>query len=295
MTSKFTSLAVLTAGLLFPSLAQAQPFSFNFADDLRAASLQLQEDEEEEEEDSVADERKAVESGRIEKSGPGTDDDDLASMEQFKTNRTIKVLQKKNFLKIGRGEAGAHLGFVSNDPYLNRYLVGLNLGYHITEVFSVEFAGTFSPDFGDADFKPVTRQLRDENSVIPDISKIIWMTGATAQFSPIYGKIAVTGGRIIVFDFYGTFGFGLAGTSDDLEAIDCQGREGDPCTATANQIHPTTIMGGGFRVAFNSSVAARIDVRRLSYVEVFDGVSLQLKDYVIIQGMGTIFFDTRRK
>jgi len=278
---------------------QTQGFDFDFSVGMDDGVAQDDEDEdfdfdEEEEESSVAEERAAVESGRVD-SEPGADDEDLEGLNEGKrTRRTIKVLQKKNFLKIGRGEGGVHLGFLSNDPFINRYLFGLNVGYHVTEVFSVELAGTFSPDFGRADWKPITRQLVDNNKVSPDISKMIWVVNATAQFSPIYGKIAVIGGKIIVFDIYGLFGFGVAGTQDDLEAIQCDNVEGEPCTVTASQVHPTTTIGGGFRVAFSKRVAARIEARSLSYIETLDGTSLEMKNNLLLQAMGTIFFDVRR-
>lgn len=297
MTSNLLKASLLTLAVATAPAQAAPATGWDF--DL-ATALQESDDndglaqDDDDEESSVAEERRAVESGDVERAGPGADDADLEGLDEDRDRRIIKVLQKKNFLKIGRGEGGVHLGFVSNDPFINRYLVGLNFGYHITEVLSVELAGTFSPDFGQSDWKPITRQLVNENSVSPDISKIIWIANATTQFSPIYGKLAVIGGRIIVFDFYGLFGFGLAGTQDDLEAIQCDGAANEPCTATASQVHPTTTIGGGFRVAFSNRVAARIEGRSLSYIETLDGTSLEMKNNFMLQAMGTFFFDVRR-
>lgn len=301
----------LLAALVVTSPALASESSsaldFDFAQGLEALDGVAQDDEEDEddalddilgsddkEESTVAEEKRAVESGEMNNTA-GASDDELAALdENARTKRTIKVLQKKNFLKIGRGEGGIHAGFLSNDPFINRYLIGINGSYHITEVFSVELSGTFSPDFGQSDWKPITRQLVNENKVSPDISKLIWVVNATTQFSPIYGKLAVVGGNIIVFDIYGIFGFGLAGTQDDLDAIQCEGRDTDPCSVTASQVHPTTTIGGGLRVAFSKRVAARIEGRSLSYIETLDGTSLEMKNNLLLQAMGTLFFDVRR-
>lgn len=288
------ALSVASAPAYAADVAPADGWDFDFAIDLQDDNDAVAQDDDDDEEDSVKEEREAVESGDIKRAGPGADDDDLEALNEKRERRTIKVLQKKNFLKIGRGEAGAHIGFVSNDPFINRYLAGLNVGYHVTEVFSVELSGTFSPDFGESDWKPITDQLVNENAVSPDISKLIWVVNATAQFSPIYGKIAVVGGRIIVFDFYGLFGMGMAGTKDDDIAIQCDLIPGEACTETLTQVHPTTTIGGGFRVAFSKRVAARIEGRSLSYVEVLNGTSLEMKNNFILQAMGTIFFDVRR-
>jgi outer membrane beta-barrel protein len=243
-------------------------------------------------EESVADERKAVEEGRIDGQAGvrGRDALDTPGEEDAKTRRTIKVIQRKNFLKIGRGELGGHIGFVTNDPFINRYLFGADFSYHVTEVFSLGIDGTFSPDFGQGDWKSITDQLVNNNKVSPDISKVIWNVNATTNFSPIYGKLAVVGGRIIVFDIYGIFGFGVVGTLDDEDAIQCNGPT-DPCQTTLNQVHPTTTAGGGFRVAFSKKVAARIEGRTLSWVETLNGTSLEMKNYFILQAGGTYFFN----
>ena len=47
--------------------------------------------------------------------------------------RLIKTIQRKNFLKLGRLETSPYVGFVTNDPFINRYLLGGGFGYHITE------------------------------------------------------------------------------------------------------------------------------------------------------------------
>jgi outer membrane beta-barrel protein len=254
-----------------------------------------QDDEEEEDKPSVRDEKRDVVEGKMDDK-PGVKSEQLALESDGVTKaNTIKVLQKKNFLKIGRIEVGPHLGFVTNDPFINRYLIGFNGSYHVTEVLSVELAGTFSPDFGQGDWKPITEQLVNNNNVSPDISKVIWILNGTTQFSPIYGKLAVIGGRIIVFDLYGIFGFGLTGTQDDLDAIQCDGPENDPCRLTASQIHPTTTMGAGFRVAFNKTVAARIEGRSLSFIETLNGTSLEMKNNFMLQVAGTFFFDVGSK
>jgi len=246
-----------------------------------------------EDDETVAEEREAVEEGRIDGT-PGVRGESALDLEEDarREKRTIKVLQKKNFLKIGKIEVGPHLGFVTNDPFLNRYLLGGNAAYHVTEVLAFELTGTFSPDFGDGDWKPIVTQLEENNNVLPDISKMLWNATVTAQFSPIYGKIAVLGGNIIVFDFYGMFGFGLAGTTDDTEALGCDGGETDPCQITANQVHATSTLGGGFRVAFSKRFATRIEGRTISYIETLDGTSLEMKNLFTLQASATFFFDT---
>ncbi|MEK7380240.1 MAG: hypothetical protein AAB075_04445, partial [Gemmatimonadota bacterium] len=55
--------------------------------------------------------------------------------------------------QFGEDDAAVNLGFVTNDPFINRYLIGPSITYHATEVFGLEAYGIFSPDFGQSDWK----------------------------------------------------------------------------------------------------------------------------------------------
>lgn len=208
-------------------------------------------------------------------------------------NRTIKMIQKKDFMKIGRFEATPSVGFVTNDPFLNRYIAGVRLGYHLTEIFAIEGELSYSPDLGETDWKPLTSQLVNENNVSPDISKLTLVSNATFQFSPIYGKVALGGGNIIHFDIYGAFGMGITQTRDDLRALQA---EGDPIAmATEVQIQPTTNFGGGVRVVFNETLAVRVDGRSLVYIETVNSTTLEMKNNFVLSGGVGFFFPNMDK
>jgi len=216
------------------------------------------------------------------------DSQELALPEASKRKRVIQTLQRKNFMKIDRFEVGAMGGFVTNDPFINRYLINASVAYHVTEIFAVEANGTFSPDFGTGDYKPITEQIITNNEVTPDISKIEFYAAANFQFSPIYGKVAVGKGNIINFDIYGVFGTGVVNTRDDLEALQAVGEE--QATATAAQFHPTLNFGGGTRIIFSESFAARFEGRGLSFVEVIEGTTLEMKNnFTVLAGVSFFF------
>ena len=190
-----------------------------------------------------------------------------------KKKTVIKTLARKNFLKLGRFEASPHIAFVANDPFLNRY---------------VETSLDFAPDLGEGDWKPLTTQLVTENSVSPDISKLTLFGAATFQYSPIYGKLAVVGRNIVNFDVYGAFGMGFTRTTDDLTAL---GAEDDELAkATQFQTHPTTNFGGGVRIIFGESIAARVEARSLVYIETVKSTNLEMKNNLLVQGAVSFFF-----
>ena len=210
-----------------------------------------------------------------------------------KSKQIIKTLQRKTFLKMKRWELSPHIAFVANDPFLNRYVLGVGVTYNLTEVFGVEAMLDFSPDLGDADWKPLTKQLVNENSVSPDISKIGAFGSFCFVFSPIYGKAAVVGKNIINFDIYGKFGMGGAQTTDDLKALSGgKSENNETALSTQVQFHPTTNFGAGAKIIFNPNVAARVEGRSLIYIETVDATTLEMKNNFLLQFSATFYFPT---
>jgi outer membrane beta-barrel protein len=262
------------APIIAPNYLQT-PYYFEGLDGI------VQDDEEPE--DSVRSEQEAVRRGSDKK-----DESDGSSR-----RRVIMTIQKKNFLKVGRVEIGPTVGAVVNDPFLNRFIIGAIADYHFTEVFGVELQVAYAPIFGtggenDPDWKQLSKTLREENSVAPDISKLTFNSSLSLMFSPIYGKAAIFR-TILIFDIFGNFGAGIVQTSDDLVALGAS-EDDDEAVATQNQWHPTTIIGAGIRVAFNRTVAVRLEGKSMTYVEVINSSTLEMKNNFIAQGSVTFFF-----
>ncbi|MCB9686495.1 MAG: outer membrane beta-barrel domain-containing protein [Alphaproteobacteria bacterium] len=216
------------------------------------------------------------------------DEPEVKLPDEEKKKRTIQTFQRKNFMKIGRYEVSPHVGFVTNDPFVYRYLVGAGFAYHVTEIFGIELQGTYSPDLGEIDYKPVTKEIIAFNQVTPDISKIQLYVDGSFQFSPIYGKIAVGNNKIIGFDLFGVFGTGAVQTVDDLEAIQ---QDQDPIAeATKTQFHPTINFGGGARVILSQSFAFRVEGRGLSFIEVVESTTLEMKNNFTLLASASFFF-----
>ena len=305
MTLKHFSLAALFG--LAGTLAFAQP-AFAHDHDVPVVAQSDDEESDEDEDDflqellgeteTVASEREAVESGDID-DRVGVQGEEIVELSEDQKKRLIKTLERKNFLKLGRWEATPTLGAVTNDPFLRRYTGGVGLAYHITEIFAVEGLVGFSPNLApdedtgeacnDPDWKPLTCQLVSENHVSPDISKLTLFYNGTFQFSPIYGKVALNGNRIINFDIFGAFGMGATHTQDDLNALGADQND-EKATNTANQIHPTTNFGGGARIILNESFALRVDGRSLVYIETVNSTTLEMKNNFILSGSISIFF-----
>jgi len=234
-------------------------------------------------EDTIAEEKRSVLEG---------DTEPEAEIEKTR-KPVIQTFQPKDFLKLGRYEVAATVGAVTNDPFLNRILLQATGTYHVTEVLAVEAVVGLAPgantrcaereDANCFDYKPITRQITTQNQVTPDISRIFGYANANIQFSPIYGKVAV-GNGIVNFDIFGLFGTGAVYTVDDVLLA------GTEDSTTARQWHPMVSFGGGARVIFSKSFAARVEGRGMSYIETLDGTTLEMKNNFAVLGGISLFF-----
>lgn len=278
---QFLSLVIAAPLALAEEPAEAEPTPISL--DIAVAQ---DEDDEDAPEDSVKSEKEAL------KSAKETIDTSLPEEGKKKRKQVIKTIQRKTFMKLHRYEIGPAVGFVANDPFLNRYIIGAVGAYHVTEIFAIELQGGYAPILGkggcdDPDWKPLSCQLLEKNSVSPDISRLTAHGSLGLSFAPIYGKAAV-GRGIIGFDIYGSFGIGITQTTDDLYALQ---KEEDPAAqATENQVHPTTNIGGGARVTFGDTFAMRAEVKSMSYIETVASSTLEMKNNLIIQLSGSFFF-----
>jgi len=237
-------------------------------------------------EETVKEEQEDVKAGKLDDRAGETKQYVLAG--EAREKRIIKTIEKKNFLKLGRFEVTPNVAFVTNDPFLNRYILGTGLAYHATEIFALELNLGFSPNLGEADWKALTKQLVNQNHVSPDLSPMQVFGNTTFSFSPIYGKVAISGQKVINFDIFGAFGMGVAQTSDDLKALQAEGDQ--QALATQNQVHPTTNFGGGARVVMGESFAFRVEGRSLVYIETVNSTTLEMKNNFILQAGLSFFF-----
>lgn len=242
------------------------------------------DDEDSGDEDSVKEEKDAVKSGKTETTS--------SEPKEKRRKKVIKTIQPKTFMKLHRYEVGPSLGFVANDPFLNRYILGGVFDYHATEIFAIEAQIGYAPILGqggceDPDWKALSCQLLTENSVSPDISRLTAHGNLGLQYAPIYGKAAV-GHKIIAFDIYGTLGLGITATEDDLVALQAEGEE--DAIRTQSELHPTTTIAGGARVAFSELLAVRAEVKSMTYIETVKSTTLEMKNNLIVQANLSFFF-----
>jgi len=186
--------------------------------------------------------------------------------------RPYNVVQNRFFLKTDRFELSPVLGYVPNNPFVQRYVGGVFMGYHFSETFAAEGAFLYAPDLGQNDLKDLTTTLvaiAHEGSGQVDFQQPLekMILGATfaARWAPVYGKINLIGERVINFDFYGVAGLGMLSINEYYARYN---DDFDPPVETSlaeKKVKVPVNLGVGFDFFLSSSVALKIDARSYLY------------------------------
>lgn len=153
---------------------------------------------------------------------------------------------------------------VVNDPFQRVYGPQLGLGMEWTPWLRTEAAVGWYPDLGVTNYKPLTRQIIEDNNVSPDLSPILSRGVARATLVPF--KVDAPG---LKGSIGAEIGIGAVLTNDNLDII---GQENDAeALATETEFHAATSFGmvGELRGA-NHGVVLRLE--RTSYVETVSGI-----------------------
>jgi outer membrane beta-barrel protein len=238
--------------------------------------------------------------------GPGID-----AVELFREGRPARdSVENRFFLKEGRFELTPMLGYVPNNPFAQRFVGGIGMGYHFSEAFAVQGLVTYSPDLGTSDLKGLTGTLlriADEGGTREfqqPLDKITLSFAANVVWAPLYGKINLIGETVLNFDLYFLAGVGMnsktnyfACLEDDQVAIN---NSDASCTASGPATTEVVVgpnVGMGFNFFLNQSVAFKLDGRMNFYV---DGVPQydptepvegnRLYNNIVVSGGVSIFF-----
>lgn len=194
-----------------------------------------------------------------------------------------------------RIELAPHIGTLTYDAVRTGYLIGTGLGVHVSEILALEAFGTFSPDMSGLDWKPQTMngmQMQEVDPLLdPVFARLVGTTGLSAQLSPIFGEVAL-GTSVTRFDVFADMGSALVNTQDDLVALGQDPPE-PRAEQTANQWHPGLRVGGGLRVAATPALAFRVQAHALSYIEVYESTSLEVRTLTTVTVGASLFLPRR--
>ncbi len=114
----------------------------------------------------------------------------------------MDVVQNRRYTKKARWETGLKYGFLSDDAFQDQKTIGLTLGYHFNEFFSLHaFYSAISASNGQA------FQAAQKLGVTPAVNPGKSVLGAEARGSLVYGKLSLLGSKIFYYDLNTAIGF----------------------------------------------------------------------------------------
>lgn len=164
--------------------------------------------------------------------------ENLTDLNKLSAFREISVIQKKYLPKTERFQLYTGAGMTTNSPWFLNLGVKINLGYHFTESFGVEFSSMFLTNSE----RQVSKEIRENNGLQPEkfVNTKSYL-GADLMWVPIYGKLSLLNNRIIPFDMYFSAGAGTSSTNSQEGSV------------------PTMHIGTGQIFAISKSMAFRWD------------------------------------
>ncbi len=206
---------------------------------------------------------------------------EAALKEAMEGRQPYNVVQNRFFLKENRFELSPTLGYVPNNPFVRRYIIGVMGAYHLSETFAVEGAVMLAPDLGNSDVKDLTRTLviiaadasSGANRFQQPLNKMTLAGTFAARWAPVYGKINLVGESVLNFDFYFTGGLGLLSLAEYRAVYNSSCTDPstgcdvvDLGTATPVAVVPVNL-GAGMDFFLTSSLALKLDARSYLYLD----------------------------
>jgi outer membrane beta-barrel protein len=204
------------------------------------------------------------------------------ALRQYKEgNRARQAVENRFFLKEGRFEVSPMVGYVPNNPFARRYLLGGTLGLHFSETLSAQVSGMYSPDLAEGDVKPLTSILLDRAHQAADedappfqqpLDKAALTFAAGVAWAPLYGKINLVGEKVLNFDLYLFAGVGMISKRNYFATYDDS--SSDPqdilnlaAAPTFSEVKVAPYIGLGQNYFVNRLMAVKLDVRGAFYVD----------------------------
>lgn len=211
----------------------------------------------------------------------GAEPAEQALDEAMNGRKPYNVVQNRFFLKEDRFELSPMVGYVPNNPFVRRYIVGVMGAYHLSETFAIEGAAMLAPDLGNSDVKDLTRTLvliaqegSGSNSFQQPLNKMTLGATFAARWAPVYGKINLIGESVLNFDFYFTGGLGILTLNEYYAQYNstCDPNIDPNCDvvdlgeATPVPVVPVNV-GVGMDFFLTGSLALKLDARNYLYID----------------------------
>ncbi len=177
----------------------------------------------------------------------------------------VKPVSGQLYDKAGKLELTLPSARISlNDPFFSKYMAGAKLGYHFSEVFSLNVSGAAGVNSPTASTSvcPVNAGCRaaSEKQLDQVPGFIRWTAGAELAFSPVYGKLNVFAERAVHFDLSLLAGPDVVAYRDVLSPGQVNAGE-----VPGNKLAVGGHLGLGARIFFLRFMALRLELKDVLY------------------------------
>ena len=222
---------------------------------------------------------RAVEEGDLDDRVGVKSDELLPEDGRRSKKRVIKTLQRKNFMKIGRFEAVAALGFVTNDPFINRYLVGA--GVRLPHHRDLRGRGCRAPSRRtsvEGDWKPITEQLVEREQGQPRTSRRSSTTApstSSSRRSTGRSRCSVATSSCSTSSACSAW----ASSTPTTTSRPCRPKASRGAIDTESRSTPPPTSAADLRVIFNrKSLRGSLEGRSMIYIETIDSTTLEIQE-----------------
>ncbi|HIA01951.1 MAG TPA: outer membrane beta-barrel domain-containing protein [Myxococcales bacterium] len=176
--------------------------------------------------------------------------------------KKVHVLEQRPFLHALRVELAPTFGYTVNEVLSEQLQVGGTLRFHLNETISV--GGMYYHYFSSQSSRAL--QVQNEFELFPETSFPKWFAGGEINYTPIYGKMIVSGITTVHWNAYLSGGAGVTKTGAK-----------DPLF--------TTMIGLGTRFFVTSWLTINVEARDYIYSEPFKAGSEIINNVAIHTGV----------
>jgi outer membrane beta-barrel protein len=179
------------------------------------------------------------------------------------TEKYIRVVQQKPFVKALRAEAEPFFVACLNERLASHLGVGATLRFHIDDEWSVGL--DYIKYFGN--LSQLATDIGNQYDVYPEKSLMDYYAGAHATWTPLTGKFLLFNGPVVFWDLYLLAGVGV--------------------TRTVNGgLRPSGDLGFGVRFAFLDFLSIDLEVRDFMFQDEFRHETEFMNNLAFIAGIG---------
>ncbi len=127
---------------------------------------------------------------------------------------SVRVFQRKSFLRRERVEIAPWVGMTVNDNLMQHYYTGVSASYHLSEKLSLGINAAKA--FGDE--TSLFEKVQSDFALNPVVSKVEWLATAEGAYAFLYGKFLLFNSVLVNLDTSAVGGLGASGTSSGSAA-----------------------------------------------------------------------------